>query len=82
MGRYGDPIVQRISGVQTEAIQLSASLHKWRIEKAVMDEQSTKRLDAKRPCGSGSDHEAVFAAQPPWSSVNNCTKDISYFMDL
>jgi len=73
LGKYGDPIGQKICGVETDSIQLSSRLYQWRIEKTTTDEQSTRRLDAKRTNGSVSDHEAAFAAQPPWSSVNNCT---------
>jgi replication gene A protein len=73
LGKYGDPIGQKICGVETDSIQLPTRLHQWRIEKCSVDTQSTKRLDAKRPHGSGSDREDAFAAQPPWSSVNNCT---------
>jgi replication gene A protein len=73
-GKYGDPIKQRICGIQTEDHQLRTRFYRWHIVKAVTDTQSTERLEAKRPSGSGSDHEDAFAAKPPWSSVNNYTK--------
>ena len=76
LGKYGDPIGLKICGVEADSIQLLTRLHQWRIEKVATDEQSTKRLDAQRSYGSGSDHEVAFAAQPPWSSVNNCTYDL------
>jgi len=72
-GKYGDPIKQVICGIQLEGLQLRTRLYRWCIEKAVTDEQSTGRLDAKHTNGSESDREAALAAQPPWSSVNNCT---------
>ncbi|PXW85015.1 bacteriophage replication gene A protein [Nitrosomonas sp. Nm84] len=75
LGKYGDPIGQKICGVQTDSIQLPTRLHQWRIEKCAVNTEPTERRSAKRPSGSGSDREAAFAAQPPWSSVNNCTKD-------
>jgi len=74
LGKYGDPIGQKICGVQTETIQLPTRLHQWRIEKGAVNTEPTGRRSAKRPSGSGSDQEAAFAAQPPWSSVNNCTE--------
>jgi len=73
LGKYGDPIGQKICGVQTDSIQLPTRLHQWRIEKCAVNTEQTERRSAKRPSGSGSDREAAFAAQPPWSSVNNCT---------
>lgn len=79
-GKYGDPIGKKICGVETDSIQLPTRLHQWQIQKITVDTESTERRSAKRPSGSdsGSNHEAVFAAQPPWSSVNNCTSDLSY----
>ena len=69
LGKYGDSIGQKVCGVQTDTIQLLTRPHQWRIE----------RRSAKCPsgCDSGSDHEAAFAAQPPWSSssVNNSTQN-------
>ncbi len=75
LGKYGDPIGQKICGVETDTIQLPTRLHQWRIEKCAVNTEPTERRSAKRPSGSdnGSDREAAFAAQPPWSSVNNCT---------
>ncbi len=75
LGKYGDPIGQKIYGVQTDSIQLPTRLHQWRIEKCAVNPEPTERQSAKRPSGSGSDYEAAFAAQPPWSSVNNCTQN-------
>ncbi len=46
LGKYGDPIGQRVCGVQTDTIQLPTRLHQWRIEKCSDDSQSTERLDA------------------------------------
>ncbi len=75
LGKYGDPIGQKIYGVKTDSIQLPTCLHQWRIEKCAVNTEPTERRRAKRLSGSdnGSDCEAAFAAQPPWSSVNNCT---------
>jgi len=72
--KYGDPIGQKICGVKTESIQLPTRLHQWRIERCAVNTEQAERRSAKRPSGSGSDREDAFAAQPPWSSVNNCTK--------
>ena len=76
-GKYGDPIGKKICGVKTDSIQLPTRLHQWQIQKITVDTESTERQAAKRPSGSdsGSNHEAAFAAQPPWSSVNNCTEN-------
>ena len=74
-GKYGDPIGQKICGVETDTIQLPTRLHQWRIERCSMDTESMNRHAAKSPSGSGSDREDAFAAQPPWSSVNNCTRN-------
>ncbi len=73
-GKYGDPIGKKICGVETDTIQLSTRLHQWRIQKKEVSTGSTEWRSAKRLSGSDSDHEAAFAAQPPWSSVNNCTQ--------
>lgn len=75
LGKYGDPIGQRICGVETDSIQLSTRLHQWCIEKCAVNHERIERQSAKRLSGSASDHEAAFAAQPPWSSVNNCTSN-------
>ena len=77
LGKYGDPIGQKICGVETDSIQLPIRLHQWRIEKCAVNTEPTERRSAKRLSGSdnGSDREDAFAAQPPWSSVNNCTND-------
>ncbi len=74
-GKYGDPIGKKICGIETETIQLPTRLHQWHILKIAVDTETTEWLSAKRLSGSdnGSDREAAFAAQPPWSSVNNCT---------
>ena len=72
-GKYGDPIGKKICGVETDSIQLPTRSHQWRIQKKEVSTGSTERRSAKRLSGSDSDHEAAFAAQPPWSSVNNCT---------
>ena len=83
LGKYGDPIGQKICGVKTDSIQLPTRLHQWRIERCAVNTEQTERRSAKRPSGSdnGSDREAAFAAQPPWSSVNNCTQDNNIFPD-
>ena len=73
-GKYGDPIGQKICGVKTDTIELPTRLHQWRIERCSVDIESNNRHAAMRPNGSGSDREDAFAAQPPWSSVNNCTR--------
>ncbi|WP_242447149.1 hypothetical protein [Nitrosomonas supralitoralis] len=72
-GKYGDPVGQKICGVQTDAFKLSTRLHQWRIERRAVETEPNERRSAKSTSGSGSDREAAFAAQPPWSSVNNCT---------
>lgn len=72
-GKYGDPTGKKICGVETDTIQLPTRLHQWLIQKIPVNTESIERRSAKRPSESGSDHEAAFAAQPPWSSVNNCT---------
>ncbi|PTN11559.1 replication endonuclease [Nitrosomonas aestuarii] len=76
LGKYGDPIKQRISGVMTEDTKLYTRCLRWKIEKCVVDKSSTNLDKVKFPNGSdgGCDREGDFAAQPPWSSVNNCTK--------
>lgn len=75
LGKYGDPIGKKICGVETESIQLPTRLYQWQIQKIAVDAELNERQSAKCPNGSdsGSNHEAIFAAQPPWSSVNNCT---------
>ncbi|PSJ16214.1 hypothetical protein C7H79_14615 [Nitrosomonas supralitoralis] len=45
------------------------------IQTFTINTESIERRSEKSTNGSGSDHEAAFAAQPPWSSVNNCTKN-------
>ncbi|MBV6448201.1 replication endonuclease [Nitrosomonas sp.] len=74
-GKYGDPIGKKICGLETGTIQLPTRLHQWQIQKIAVESETTERRSAKRPSGSdsGSNREAAFAAQPPWSSVNNCT---------
>ncbi|MDR4520505.1 MAG: replication endonuclease [Nitrosomonas sp.] len=72
LGKYGDPIGLKICGVETDSIQLPTRLHQWRIERCSVQTES-ERQNAMRPNGSDSDREDAFAAQPPWSSVNNCT---------
>jgi hypothetical protein len=73
-GKYGDPIGKKICGVETDTTQLSTRLHQWLVQKIPFNTELIERRSAKRPSGSDSDHEAAFAAQPPWSSVNNCTQ--------
>ncbi len=77
LGKYGDPIGKKICGIETDTIQLPTRLHQWQIQKIPVNTEPTERRSAKRLSGSdnGSDREAAFAAQPPWSSVNNCTLD-------
>ncbi len=81
-GKYGDPIGKKICGVETDTIQLPTRLHQWLIQKIPVDPESTERRSAKRPSGSdnGSDREVAFAAQPPWSSVNNCTNKSEFYV--
>lgn len=69
-GKYGDPIGQKICGVETDTIQLPTRLHQWRIERSSTIEHNKMRLS-----GSGCDRKNAVAAQPPWSSVNNYTKE-------
>lgn len=47
LGKYGDPIGQKICGVETDSIQLLTRLYQWRIEKTTTDEQSTSRLGVR-----------------------------------
>ena len=75
-GKYGDPIGQKICGVETDTIQLPTRLHQWQIQKITVDTEPAERRSAKRP--SGSDKAAT--TRPPWSSVNNCTyKNNNFF---
>ncbi|MGZ0019158.1 replication endonuclease [Nitrosomonas sp. wSCUT-2] len=76
-GKYGDPIGKKICGVESDTIQLPTRLHQWQFQKITVDTEPTERQSAKRLSGSdnGSGREAAFAAQPPWSSVNNCTQN-------
>ncbi|HNP52868.1 MAG TPA: replication endonuclease, partial [Nitrosomonas nitrosa] len=67
---------QKISGVMTGDTKIYTRCLRWKIEKCVANTQSTILDKVKCPNGSsggGSDREGDFAAQPPWSSVNNCT---------
>ena len=73
-GKYGDPVGQKICGVQTDAFQLRTRLHQWRIERCAADKLPTIEHCRMRLSGSGCDRKNAFAAQPPWSSVNNCTE--------
>lgn len=74
-GKYGDPIGNKIIGVQTTSIQVLTRLHQWRIEKGVViSKEELMGKAARRSRGSDSDREAALAALPPWSSVNNCTQ--------
>jgi Bacteriophage replication gene A protein (GPA) len=77
LGKYGDPIKQRTCGVMTEDMKLYTRCLRWKIEKCVVDQSSTNLDKVKFPNGNGGgcDREGDFAAQPPWSSVNNCTKN-------
>lgn len=65
LGKYGDPIGERICGVETDSVQLPTRLHQWRIERCSVYTES-ERQGAKRPNGSGSDREDASAEQPPW----------------
>lgn len=47
LGKYGDPMGEKICGVRTDAIVIPTRLHRWRIEKPI-----TERLDARWPPGS------------------------------
>jgi len=80
-GKYGDPVGQKICGVQTDAFKLPTRLHQWRIEKCTADKSPTIRHSKISLSGSGCDRENEVAAQPPWSSVNNCT-EYNYIMHL
>ncbi|GJL74137.1 hypothetical protein [Nitrosomonas sp.] len=68
LGKCGDPIKQRISGVMTEDTKLYTRCLRWKIEKSAVHTQSTNLDKVKCPKGSsgGSDREGDFAAQPPW----------------
>ncbi len=74
LGKYGDPIGEKICGVKTDSIQLPTRLHQWRIGRCTVERSSTIDHDSMRLSGSGCDRKNAVAAQPPWSSVNNCTK--------
>ncbi len=43
LGKYGDPIGQKICGVQTDSLQLPTRLHQWRIEKCAVNTEPTER---------------------------------------
>lgn len=57
LGKYGDPIGQKICGVETDSFQLLTRLHQWQIQKITVDTEPAERRSAKRPSGSdnGSD---------------------------
>lgn len=76
LGKYGDPIKQRICGVMTDDLKLYTRCLRWKIEKCVVDKSSTNLDKVKFPKGSGGGcgRKNAVAAQPPWSSVNNCTQ--------
>jgi hypothetical protein len=77
LGKYGDPIKQRICGVMTDDMKLYTRCLCWKIEKGVVDKSSTNldKVKFSKRGGGGCDREGDFAAQPPWSSVNNCTQE-------
>ena len=43
LGKYGNPIGQKICGVQIDSIQLPARLHQWHIPKYTLDIEPTER---------------------------------------
>ena len=55
LGKYGDPIGKKISGVETDTIQLPTRLHQWQFQKITVDTEPPERRSAKRPSGSGSE---------------------------
>lgn len=68
--KYGD----QICGVETDSIRLQTRLQQWRIQNVcskntnqLNDEAQSIHTRAAATVG------AHFAAQPPWSSVNNST---------
>ena len=70
LGKYGEPIGDKICGVQADSIMLSTRLHQWHIEKQNRSSGSTQSARPERAQRARTD---AFAAKPPWSSVNNCT---------
>ncbi len=42
LGKYGDPIGQKICGVKTDSIQLPTRLHQWRIERCEVNTEQTE----------------------------------------
>ena len=49
LGKYGDPIGQKICGVQADSIQLLTRLHQWRIERCAVNTEQAERRSAKPP---------------------------------
>jgi len=47
-GKYGDPIGQKICGVETDTIQLPTRLHQWHIERCAVNVEVTEKMSAKR----------------------------------
>ena len=70
LGKYGEPIGEKICGVQADSIMLSTRLHQWHIEK---QNRSSGSPQSARPERAQRARTDAFAAKPPWSSVNNCT---------
>ena len=61
-GKYGDPIGQKICGVETDSFQLLTRLHQWHIERCAVNTEVTEKNSAKRPQRSVSDCGGAFAA--------------------
>ena len=61
-GKYGDPIGQKICGVETDSFQLLTRLHQWHIERCAVNAEVTEKNSAKRPQRSVSDCGGAFAA--------------------
>jgi hypothetical protein len=69
LGKYGEPMGEKICGVQTNVTVLPTRLHQWHIEKLSRLSGSTQSARPERAPA----RPDAFAAKPPWSSVNNCT---------
>lgn len=61
-GKYGDPIGQKICGVETDSFQLLTHLHQWHIKRCAVNAEVTEKNSAKRPQRSVSDCGGAFAA--------------------
>ncbi len=64
-GRYGEPIGERVFGVQAGNVVFTTRLHIWTIQ--------TKRKKGDEALDAAPAEGGEAPAEGPWSSVNNCT---------